>query len=311
MRQDEGLALIGTWRGWAHDIPAHSRGMGLLDLLAEVKLRKPNYDHGIPVIERLMRQCLKYTSSFELLNFTGTAKELAFVISKFGPEAQYSLELLRSLRVERLFNLLNHGVLGWQAQEAWYQHNKITDNFTTTFSKILRGINGLNETLEVQSIVIGAGYSVPASTQTALDNQIGGAKTPDDSIYTGYQTTFLTSFITSENNGLSTTVSAVTSSSQFDLTSVTGLAIGDRVEINDQKRTVANLSGSTVTLDEALTAAPTIGDVFLQIWGETGLLINGDSVLGTRSRVADGGYAKDNTKAIFVESAITVKIVGQ
>ena len=321
MKTESQFALIGTWKGWEYDVPASLRRMGLNDLLRLVREVMPNYDQT-PEIQAQKVKCnnlLMRETSFNqslikrLTEFSGKAtvfKEYLDYLST--PEAlRQDLEILRSLRIRRLFDLMNSGVLGFSGREAWHQHNKITDLFTNTFSKILRGVNGVNETLEVQSVIVGAGYSVPATTQTALDHQIGGAKVPDDSIYTAYQTTFLTSFITSENNGASTTVSGVTSSSVFDITSATGFSIGDRVEINDQKRTIQNLSGTTVTLDEALTAAPTIGDTFLQIWGETGLLINGDSVLGTRSRIADGGYAKDNTKAIFVESAITVKIVGQ
>jgi len=325
------LGMIGTWAGWGYpNMPTSMQGERLPALLSEVRSVAPNYAQTPEIVNKtrevrnllMQHTFLSQAKINELLNFTGTAKEFAHLIDAAtiatpAPVRYHladQLEILRSMKVRRSFDLLNQGALGFTGQKDWEQHNKITDLFTTSFSKRLRGIGGVNDTLAVQSVVVGAGYSAPASTQTALDHQLSTAKTPDDSTYTGYQTTFLTSFLTADNNGAYTTVASVTSASVFDLTSATGFSIGDRIEVNSQKRTIANLSGTTVTLDEALSAAPTIGDTVQQIWGETGLLVNGDSVLGTRSRIADGGYNKGNAttnpKAIFIESAITVRIVG-
>jgi len=325
------LGMIGTWVGWGYpDMPASMQGESINGLLSEVRERVPNYAQTPEIVNKtrevrnlLMQHTLLGQEQIRfLLGFMGTAKEFASYIEQATLPLHYAirakvsdeLEILRSLKVRRSFDLLNQGVLGFTGQKDWHQHNKITDLLTTSFSKLLRGTGGVNDTLEVQSVVVGAGYSASASTQTALDHQLGSAKAPDDSTYTGYQTTFLTSFITTDNNGAYTTVATAASATSFTLTSATGFQTGDRIEIEGQKRTISNLSGVTVTLDEALTGAPTVGATVQQIWGETGLLINGDSVLGTRSRIADGGYNKGNAttnpKAIFIESAITVRIVG-
>jgi len=325
------LGMIGTWVGWGYpDMPASMQGENINSLLAEVRSRVPNYAQTTEIVNKtrevrnlLMQHTLLGQEQIRfLLDFMGTAKEFAPYIEQATLPLHYAirakvsdeLEILRSLKVRRSFDLLNQGALGFTGQQDWHQHNKITDLLTTSFSKLLRGTGGVNDTLEVQSVVVGAGYSAPASTQTALDHQLGSAKAPDDSTYTGYQTTFLTSFITTDNNGAYTTVATAASATSFTLTSATGFQTGDRIEIEGQKRTISNLSGVTVTLDKALTGAPTVGATVQQIWGETGLLINGNSVLGTRSRIADGGYNKGNAttnpKAIFIESAITVRIVG-
>lgn len=325
------LALIGTWAGWAYpSMPASMQGESLPGLLSEVRAIVPSYADTPEILAQarevrslLMRHTfLSQDKIAFLMSFQGTAKgfspfvedAIAHLPEPAKPHLADQLEILRSLKVKRSFDLLNQGALGFTGQKDWEQHNKITDLLTTSFSKLLRGIGGVNDTLEVQSVIVGAGYSAPASTQTALDHQLSTAKAPDDSTYTGYQTTFLTSFLTADNNGAYTTVATSASALSFTLTSATGFQTGDRIEIESQKRTIANLSGVTVTLDEALTGAPTVGAEVQQIWGETGLLINGDSVLGTRSRIADGGYNKGNAttnpKAIFIESAITVRIVG-
>jgi hypothetical protein len=306
------------------------QGESITGLLSEVRSRVPGYAQTPEIVNKtrevrglLMQHTLLSQEQIKfLLGFMGTAKEFAPYIEAatlplpgvIRHHLSDQLEILRSLKIRRSFDLLNQGALGFTGQKDWEQHNKITDLLTTSFSKLLRGTGGVNDTLEVQSVVVGAGYSAPASTQTALDHQLSTAKAPDDSTYTGYQTTFLTSFITTDNNGAYTTVATAASALSFTLTSATGFQTGDRIEIEGQKRTIANLSGVTVTLDEALTGAPTVGATVQQIWGETGLLVNGNSVLGTRSRIADGGYNKGNAttnpKAIFIESAITVRIVG-
>ncbi|PKL79077.1 MAG: hypothetical protein CVV27_02420 [Candidatus Melainabacteria bacterium HGW-Melainabacteria-1] len=338
------FGLIGTWRGVEFpDMPAHLRNQDILDLLALVRAQIPAYDQT-PALRQmqgqgrnqLLRQTyLSFAQIDELILFEGTAKAFKPLLEQAladanlvptNPEARAAvrailseqLEILRSARVQRQWDLLKDGALGFKGVVAWHQHNKILNAYTTTLSKIMRGIGGVNDTLEVQACVVGAGYSVPASDQTALDHQLGSSKAPSDSVYTGYQTTFLTSFLPADNNGLETTVTAASSPSSVTLDDTTGLSVGDRLHFNGaglaaggEFRTIATLPGSdVVTLTEALSITPPVSTVVIQGWGETGLLINGDSVLGTRSRVSDGGYAKSDTKGNFVESAVTARIVG-
>lgn len=57
-----------------------------------------------------------------------------------------------------------------------------------------------------------------------------------------------------------TTIAAVTSATVFDLTSATSFSEGDPITVNREKRIIQDLTGTTVTLDEALSEEPTIGD---------------------------------------------------
>lgn len=339
------FGMVGTWAGFEFPgLPRSVQDTDLSVLLAEVKARHPDYAKHPPIVVQ-MRKCRELLLKGTLLNLRGIQDLLTFegtavafrpildqALQDYNLTAQISekarhrailteqLENLRGLRINRLWELMKAGALGAPAVEAWTQCNKILDTYTTTLSKIMRNIGGVNDTLKVQSCAVGSNYDLPATSQTDLGHQIGSNKAPTDSTYTGYQTTFLTSYITSENNGTETTTATVTDSSHFTLTSATGFATGDRVIVTgtglsaDGEKSTITLSGVAVTLDSALSIPPPVGAKVRRIWGETGLRINGDSALGTRSRVSDGGYDKGNgtdvLKAIFVESAITLRIVG-
>ncbi|MGV3526556.1 MAG: hypothetical protein ACO1RX_20225 [Candidatus Sericytochromatia bacterium] len=330
------VGLIGTWAGIQFpDMPASLQQHRLPDLFLLVRQQAPDYAQ-VPGIMRQHHYCrnLLLRSTWlsanwiqELLTFEGTAKAFAPVLqqalanhnltatnleAKAAQREQLieQLEILRSMRVQRQWELLKGGVLGFKSELAWEQHNKILNAYTTTLSKIMRGIAGPNETLEVQAVVVGAGYGTPSSDQTTLGNQLGSSKTPDDSVYTGYQTTFLTPFLPGDNNGVETTLATVANKSQFTLTNSAGFSQGDRVVIAGEKRTLQSLVGSAAVLDQPLINLPAVDTPIRQIWAESGLLINGDLVLGTRSRISEGGYDKTDTKGIFVESAVTARIVG-
>lgn len=321
------FSIIGTWKGFGFpEMPAQLSNTPLSELLQIVKEKNPKYSE-IPVIQNQKRLCrnllLKNTQMSlsrinMLINFDGGAKGLrdawsiaAKKLDLVNEPLWEQLEVLRSMRIKRLWEMLKAGVLGFSAQEEWGQTNKVLDAYTNTLSRLMRGIGGVNDTLEIQGCVVGAGYSVPATDQTSLGHQLGSSKTPDASTYANYQTTFLTGFLPADNNGAETTISSVSGTPKqiFDITSATGFSTGDRVIINNEKRTISDLTGTTVTLDAALTNTPVVTDVFRQIWGESGLLINGDSALGTRARISNDGFDKTDTKGIFIESALTVRIV--
>lgn len=215
------FGLIGSWAGIRFpDMPSHLRNQDIPDLLAVVRDQAPDYAQT-PAIRQmqaraanaLMRHTyLTFHQIGELVNFEGlTAKLFQPLLAQAladinlvptNPEARQAvrellaeqLELLRSARVWRQWELLKGGLLGFQSEQAWQQHNKILNAYTTTLSKIMRGIGGVNDTLEIQACVVGAGYSVPAVDQTALGHQLGSSKAPSANVYTGYQTTFLTGF---------------------------------------------------------------------------------------------------------------------
>lgn len=323
------LGIVGSWAGREAELPHRLKNTPLWSQIEEVRDRHPDYERLSPEILRqkqmavsgLMAMGVTARIRNELLGFWGNEKDLMqqawLLLKKYAQSpadiqrAFEQLEMLRSLKVQRLYKMLTQErALDFETRLVFDHTNRVLDYLATTFSSLLRGVAAVGDDLEVQNIAIGANYTQPSSSQTDLLNQIGSDTVPDASTYTGYQTTFIKGFLPADNNGLATTITSVAGPGQFDIASTSGLAIGDRVIVNGEKRTVQNLAGSTVTLDQALSAAPSIGAAFRQIWAESGLRINTGNILGTRSRFADGGYDKVNTKAIFVESAVTLRIVG-
>lgn len=86
-------------------------------------------------------------------------------------------------------------------------------------------------------------------------------------------------------NCLNTTISSASSSTVFDLTSITGLAIDDRIEITlssgTYDRKVTNISSNTVTISEPLPSTPTAGNVVRQKISNVGFVTNGTSSSGS------------------------------
>lgn len=342
---DSDIPVIGSWAGFTFPgLNPTIQNSPLADLFAEVRALQPDYAQQGP-IQSLQARCqqalltetrLSLRQIQELLTFTGTDKALADVLSQAlvdpcltGTTAEdretqrdrlgEGLEQLRSLKVLRQWNLIKAGALGAPAVQQFGQFNKVLDSYTTSHSKRLRGIGGVNDTLQVQGVVVGAGYAQPATDNTTLGHQLGSMKIYQDSAYIGYQTTFFTPFYTADNNGAETTVAAspAPTLNAIQLTSATGFQIGDRITVyganlnpDGEKRTIIALVGGLATLDSNLSGLPLVNDRVVQSWGETGLIINGNNVLGTRSLVSGGGYAKDNTSPVFLESALTLRIVG-
>jgi hypothetical protein len=80
------------------------------------------------------------------------------------------------------------------------------------------------------------------------DTQINPAVTPDLNYFVG----LFQGISTSNATGAPPTVT---------VTSNFGLSIGQKVTINGERRSIANIVGNVVTLDSALSAEPTLGDV--------------------------------------------------
>lgn len=117
-------------------------------------------------------------------------------------------------------------------------------------------------------------FDPPDETTTIAidDHQVGANQTLTLAV-SGKTITITITLATTACNCLDTTIAAGTwSTTVFDLTSVTGLDVGggDMLQITMatyglQEREIASISGSTVTLTEALPAIPAGGEVARQI----------------------------------------------
>lgn len=106
------------------------------------------------------------------------------------------------------------------------------------------------------------------------------------------------------------TVSAVTSTTVFTLTSVTGLAVNDRCKLKlsaagnrEEHRKITNISGNIVTVDKALPVSPTIGDKFYQEISQVILAYGGSATLtlntGSAASMASLVATKESTEILL------------
>ena len=98
--------------------------------------------------------------------------------------------------------------------------------------------------------------------------------------------TFNSNFGLTDGNTLTTTISSVTSTSIFDVTSVIGLQIGDRIRViktdnSYNERKIQAIAGNQITLTVPLDFTPTIGLSFKQLISRIYLIANGTGTLNT------------------------------
>jgi hypothetical protein len=327
-RFESGKQTIGLWKGFEYIPPPGWRTTPLDGLLLATRERvDPSRD---PAVIRLRRQAqsgllktrMPQATVRELLAFEGKLPDLLPILNqlqaKFGRDFPDSLRKtlieLRSARMRCLLERFKAGVLGFAPTLAFDHHNKVLNAYLDAVQARMQGTQSANQTLEVQTVEVGAGYPTPAGTDTALQHLLGAGKAPGEIDVVGYQTTWITHFELADNNGAETTIAAVTDTTHITLTSATGFANGDRIEIQTSggsfKRTITALAGADATLDTAVTGMAITNPV-LQIWGESGLKGNNDgTTLFTHSQFSDGGYTKTEHKSILVESAIIERSVG-
>jgi hypothetical protein len=122
---------------------------------------------------------------------------------------------------------------------------------------------------DVSYLALVADYDSPTSTSEIGDAGVNelGRVVPTTSV-SGNRLTISASFDTSTANCLNTTISGVTSTTVFDLTSVTGLTVGDRIEIvlstGSEQRKISNIATNTITIDKALSSTPAGSEVVKQ-----------------------------------------------
>lgn len=322
---------IGLWK--AHDyVPP--RGWettsldGLLEAVAEVCPRYAQAPEVLQLRRQVQNQLLKlrlpHAQIQELLNFKGKLPDLVLILDalflRFKSDFPDTLRLkvieLRSAHLRAKLQLFKQGVLGFAPALAFDHRNKVLNAYLDTVQARMRGTQTSNQTLAIGTVVVGAGYALPAGTDTTLGHQLGSGLVPGEVDVNGYQTTWITHFMLTDNNGATTTVASVTDvdNKHFTLTSAAGFQIGDRIEVQSAsgavKTTISSLIGTSVVTEDAIPGLAVTNPV-IQIWGESGLKGNADgTTLLTHSQFSDGGYTKTSGKSTLVESAVIERSVG-
>lgn len=313
------MQTIGLWKGWDYTPTAAYKTTSLNGLLEAVTHERPNWANAQAIVrlQRLAQGMLLKTREVshakirELINWDRSLAELVLVLNAyekvFPSGLRRTLIELRSARMRTKLELFKSGVLGFTPQLAFDHHNRVVVGYLDAIQARMQGTQTSNQTLEVQTVEVGAGYAIPAESDTAMGHIIGSGKVPGEMDVTGYQTTWITHFELADNNGATTTVATVTDSTHFTLTSATGFQVGDRICVEASspvKTTISALSGVNVTTEDPIPGLAVSNPAF-QIWGESGLKGNADgTTLFTHSRFSDGGYIKKSSKSILVESAI-------
>jgi|TARA_R100000049_G_C1935906_1_gene79775 hypothetical protein len=112
-----------------------------------------------------------------------------------------------------------------------------------------------------------ADYAKPTATTDIQDSGVNqlGRVVPTSVTSSGTKITVTSTINTSTANPLDTTVSSASSTTVFDLTSVTGLTVGDRLEITlstgTEDREIDSISTNTITVTKAYSSAPAVSDV--------------------------------------------------
>jgi hypothetical protein len=169
-------------------------------------------------------------------------------------------------------------------------------------------------TLEISFCALSTSYDIPDKNST-LALELGRVAV-DAPVRSGSVITVASSFGASDAICLNTTISGVTSTTVFTVTSATGLQIGDRVQITlsnlsnrKEERKISNIAGSTITLSEALSATPAVSDAFKQMISRIHL-INGSATLtlnsGDAASIAPYKTIKSSTDTLDFEHTITI-----
>lgn len=341
------VSIVGTWNGFGFpDIPKSLKQTPLNDLLNGVKTDS-QAELETPEIQRLKRSCytmlmtqtkLTTTKIHNLLNFDGLPHVLSDLCRQAGltmgirGQAR-QLELLRSARVNRYWELLKAGALGFKAKQEFgaQPFNLVLDIWMLFVQYLMTGQDTSPSTFDIKTCAVGCSSVEVDGTQTNLQNMVG-YKAPDTYILTGYQTTWLTGFLPEDANGPETTLQNVPDTPQglFEIDpaddSTFDAKVGDRIiffgpglDPAGEKRTILFFPyfGDTTTfsISEELSALPEIGTTIRKIWSESGLSHEEDGVtVMTRFLIdEDGGYDKGNgttvANGVYVESAITLRVV--
>ena len=151
-------------------------------------------------------------------------------------------------------------------------------------AKYFHGDQAAWETLKWHKQALGCGAASPINSQTDLVHELvrkGFTEHTRDSKI-NYA---LTIYASTDFQPLSTTISAVTSTSSITLTSTTGLSVGDLIRVQTpvsyEYKSILTLPGANVVTFSALNNLPVIGASVDQVVEEAGLFGNKPADLDT------------------------------
>lgn len=187
--------------------------------------------------------------------------------------------------------------------------NKLVDGFFTDLFSRYDATSGVNQTLEFKYLGIGTRSGVAFDDgQTQLDNEIyrfAPTERYNDTSRKFYFSRYITN---AEGNMTATTVAAGTwTTTNFDLTSATGIAQYDALEIYTSADglytnvTITAKSGVNVTVSPALAAVPVATDIVTRLYGEIGIFMNPATATLNSAKMADRAVTymkKDGGKLI-------------
>ena len=124
-------------------------------------------------------------------------------------------------------------------------------------------------------------------------------------------------FGSTDGNTLSTTVSSVTSNSIFELTSVTGLQVGDALQLTlsgasnrKETRKISAISTNQITVSSPYSSTITVNDIAAQKIMRLHLIAGGTATLNTGSPVSVAPYPDFKLSSQTKEITHTIKLIG-
>ena len=153
--------------------------------------------------------------------------------------------------------------------------NKVLDEAMELMARFQVGEEEAWDSMRWYKQDLGTSGTAPAATDVGVIMPLF-RKGFSEHIRTARELVSNTFFTAADFLSATTTVATVTSTTIFTLTSATGFKIGDMIRVGltsgYEYRTIQNLVGVTVTLDSALSVAPSVADTIDQVVEEAGFV---------------------------------------
>lgn len=107
---------------------------------------------------------------------------------------------------------------------------------------------------------------------------------------TGNKLVVQSTFPAGTGNCSKTTISGGIGSNYFDVTSITGFAIGNRILVNGVRYKISNISGSTITTSVNLNPVPIVGNEVKQVFTQFHMVDGGTGIANTGSTTFSNEY---------------------
>jgi len=188
-------------------------------------------------------------------------------------------------------------------------HNATATEFLENICKHLTGESTPN--LTISHCGISTGYDTP-NQSSSLQLEIGRVAVSSKT-RNGTLVTVTSNFDFSDGNTLQTAISSASSSTVFNLSSVIGLSIGDRLRITldtgQEERKIQSISGNQITLATGLSKTPSLNNIAEQMISRLHLIANGTLTLNSGSAISLAPYirTKSSTQSILITHTIRLK----